>query len=56
MCVGNMLTRKEMTVSFQQLAKRVDNIRIQEGAKLNYPPNMMLRGLTNLPLTFDKRG
>ncbi|GAB5485752.1 MAG: hypothetical protein Pars93KO_21860 [Parasphingorhabdus sp.] len=55
MCVGNMLSRKEMTVSFQQFAKRIDNIRIQEGAELTYPPNMMLRGLTNLPLTFDKR-
>jgi len=55
MCVGNMLSRKEMTVSFQQFAKRMDNIRIQEGAKLNYPPNMMLRGLANLPILFDKK-
>lgn len=55
MCVGNMLSRKEMTVSFQQFAERIDNIRIKEGAELTYPPNMMLRGLTNLPLLFDKR-
>ena len=48
MCVGNMLSRKEMTVSFQEFAKRIDNIRIKEGAELTYPPNMMLRGLTNL--------
>lgn len=55
MCVGNMLSRKEMTVSFQQFAKRIDNIRIREGAELTYPPNMMLRGLINLPLIFDKK-
>lgn len=55
MCVGNMLSRKEMTVSFQQIAKRIDNIRIKEGAELTYPPNMMLRGLAGLPLTFDKK-
>src|SRR5690554_206170 len=55
MCVGNMLSRKEMTVSFQQFAERMDNIRIQEGATLTYPPNMMLRGLTSLPIQFDKR-
>jgi len=55
MCVGNMLSRKEMAVSFQQLAERVDNLALAEGAELSYPPNMMLRGLTALPLTFDKK-
>jgi len=55
MCVGNMLSRKEMAVSFQQFAQRVDNIRIADGAELTYPPNMMLRGLTALPLVFDKK-
>ena len=55
MCVGNMLSRKEMTVTFQEFAKRIDNIKIADGAELKYPPNMMLRGLSSLPLTFDKR-
>lgn len=55
MCVGNMLSRKEMAVSFEQIAKRIDNLAIAEGAELVYPPNMMLRGLTALPLTFNKR-
>ena len=55
MCVGNMLSRKEMTVSFQEIARRMDDIRIADGAELAYPPNMMLRGLTGLPLTFTKR-
>jgi len=55
MCVGNMLSRKEMAVSFQQIAERMDDLAIAEGAELVYPPNMMLRGLTALPLTFTKR-
>jgi len=55
MCVGNMLSRKEMTVTFQEFAKRIDNLQIAEGAQLSYPPNMMLRGLTALPLTFEKK-
>jgi len=55
MCVGNMLSRKELTVSFQQFAQRIDNLRLADDAELNYPPNMMLRGLTALPLTFDKK-
>lgn len=55
MCVGNMLSRKELTVSFQQFAERVDNLALAKGAELTYPPNMMLRGLTALPLTFDKK-
>lgn len=55
MCVGNMLSRKEMAVSFEQFAQRIDNLAIEEGAELVYPPNMMLRGLTALPLTFTPR-
>ena len=55
MCVGNMLSRKEMAVSFQQFAQRIDNLRLSDGAELVYPPNMMLRGLSSLPLEFDKK-
>ena len=55
MCVGNMLSRKEMAVSFQQFANRIDDLSIASGAELTYPPNMMLRGLASLPLKFSKR-
>jgi len=55
MCVGNMLSRKEMAVSFQQFAQRIDDLAVADGAELVYPPNMMLRGLTALPLTFSRR-
>lgn len=55
MCVGNMLSRKEMAVSFQQFAERIDNLSLATDAELVYPPNMMLRGLSALPLEFSKR-
>lgn len=55
MCVGNMLSRKEMTVAFQQLLSRLDDIRIAEGAELKVAPSVMLRGLIEVPIRFGKR-
>lgn len=54
MCVGNMLSRKEMTVAFQQLLARLDDIRIADGAVLKVAPNILLRGLIEVPMTFRK--
>lgn len=54
MCVGNMLSRKEMTVAFQQLLARLGDIRIAEGADLKVSPNILLRGLISAPITFRK--
>ena len=56
MCVGNMLSRKEMTVSFEILLDRLDDIRLAEGAKLEVHPNLLLRGYKAVPITFRKRG
>lgn len=56
MCVGNMLSRKEMTVSFETLLDRLDDIRLAEGAKLEVAPNLLLRGYKAVPITFRKRG
>ncbi len=55
MCVGNMLSRKEMAVAYELLLGRLDDIRIQPGAVLTVAPNMLLRGLTAVPITFTKR-
>jgi cytochrome P450 len=55
MCVGNMLSRKEMTVAFQEILNRMDDIRLVEGTKLEVAPNMMLRGYIAVPITFRKR-
>lgn len=54
MCVGNMLSRKEMTVAFQQLLARLADIRIADGAELKVSPNLLLRGLISAPITFRK--
>lgn len=54
MCVGNMLSRKEMTVAFTQLLARLDDIRLKEGAELKVAPNLLLRGFTSVPITFRK--
>jgi cytochrome P450 len=52
MCVGNMLSRKEMTVAFEELINRLDNIAVQDGAVLEVAPNLLLRGLISAPLRF----
>ena len=55
MCVGNMLSRKELAVAFDELLKRLDRIEIADEAALTYPPNMLLRGLSALPIRFVAR-
>lgn len=52
MCVGNMLSRKELAVAFELLLDRFGQIEIVDGAALTYPPNMLLRGLSALPIRF----
>lgn len=54
MCVGNMLSRKEMTVAFSELLRRVDDIRIKDGAELKVSPNLLLRGFVSVPITYKK--
>jgi cytochrome P450 len=55
MCVGNMLSRKELAVAFQELLARLDGFAVAPGAELVWKPNMLLRGLSSLPLTFTAR-
>lgn len=55
MCVGNMLSRKEMAVAYSELLKRLKGFRVAEGHTPSWPPNMLLRGLTTLPITFERR-
>ena len=54
MCVGNMLSRKELAVAFSELITRLDDIAVADGAELVFPPNMLLRGLSALPITFRR--
>lgn len=56
MCVGNMLSRKEMTVAFDRSLARMADIQIAEGAELKVAPNILLRGLVAAPITFRRIG
>lgn len=56
MCVGNMLSRREMALTFQAVLERMDDIRIPDGTELRVAPNMLLRGYTAVPITFRRRG
>ncbi|MAF62375.1 MULTISPECIES: cytochrome P450 [Pseudomonadota] len=55
MCVGNMLSRKEMTVAFEELLPRISGITLTDEAAIAYPPNMMLRGPVSVPVRFEPR-
>jgi cytochrome P450 len=55
-CVGAQLARKEINVAMEYLLKRTTNWRLTEGKNtLTHWPNMILRGLNDLHITFDKR-
>ncbi|MFN9578718.1 MAG: cytochrome P450, partial [Novosphingobium sp.] len=54
MCVGNMLSRKEMFVAFDELLERLDNFALPEGGEITGLPNILLRGVTRLPITFTR--
>jgi cytochrome P450 len=55
MCVGNMLARKELVVAFEEILDRLDDIALAPGADLSHVPNMLLRGLKRLDITFRDR-
>jgi cytochrome P450 len=54
MCVGNMLSRKELVVGFQEILERVGEMALAPGATLEWKPNMLLRGLSALPVTLER--
>ena len=55
-CPGAFLGRKEMQVAYARLLDRLTNIRLAEGKNdLSHWPNMVLRGLKELHITFEPR-
>lgn len=54
MCVGNMLSRSEMFVAFDELLERLDNFAIADEDGITVLPNILLRGVTRLPITFTR--
>lgn len=55
MCVGNMLSRKEMLVAFDELLERLDNFAVADETEIRILPNILLRGVTHLPITFTRK-
>jgi cytochrome P450 len=55
MCVGNMLSRKEMLVAFDELLDRLDNFQLADPDAIEILPNVLLRGVTKLPITFESK-
>ena len=54
-CIGAQLARKEMVTAFEILLRRLRNPRPAPGGEeLRYSPNILLRGVLELPLLFDK--
>lgn len=55
-CPGAMLARKEMKLAFSRLFARLENIQLAPTKNdLTHWPNVVLRGLKELHITFDKR-
>ncbi|MBD2843312.1 cytochrome P450 [Erythrobacter rubeus] len=55
MCVGNMLSRKEMLVAFDELLERLDNFAVADEDGVKVLPNILLRGVIRLPITFTRK-
>jgi cytochrome P450 len=56
MCVGNMLSRKEMLVAFDELLERLDDFAVSDESGIKILPNILLRGVIRLPITFSIAG
>lgn len=55
-CVGALLSRKEMTIAYQRLFAKLENIRIARGHEpLSYFPSILHRGFEKLHLEFEAR-
>lgn len=54
MCVGNMLSRKELAVAFDILLERLKRVDLAPDADLRHIPNMLLRGLKRLDIIVER--
>ena len=54
-CIGAQLARKEMNIAFPILLERLKNVHVAPGRDLlRYSPNVLLRGVLELHLEFDR--
>lgn len=55
MCIGNMLSRKELAVAFEEILARYDFALLEGRNDLRHVPNKLLRGLMALHVGFARR-
>jgi cytochrome P450 len=53
-CLGSNLARLQIRVAFEELLSRVQNIRIADGAQIEFAPGIARQPVT-LPVEFDRR-
>lgn len=56
MCLGAQLAKMEISTAFSVLLQRLDNLALDaKDHSPHYPPNVLLRGMTELPVRFRAR-
>ena len=54
-CIGQLLSKQEMKNGWEMLFNKLENFSLDtDPENLKYMPNILLRGLEELPITFDK--
>jgi cytochrome P450 len=51
-CLGMMLARKELTIAFEEILSRMDDIKVAEGTDLTFTPSLISPNLPSLPISF----
>lgn len=54
MCVGNMLSRKEIYVAFDELLERLDNFQLTDSDDISVITNVLMYGVTKLPISYER--
>lgn len=55
-CIGQHLSRLEMCVSWEEILDRLDNLELAcKDEELEYMPNVLLRGLKEIPIRYTAR-
>jgi cytochrome P450 family 142 subfamily A polypeptide 1 len=54
-CLGAALARQELRITLEEMLPRIKNLRITPGKEVVRRSSSFIRGLTELPLTFDPR-
>ena len=54
-CIGQLLSKQEMKNGWEMLFNKLENFSLDTDPEdLKYMPNILLRGLEELPITYDK--